>query len=115
MKRYPDYKGRMRYIEDTVDGETSISDDDTWAVSKVKLCLIDVVTAATDWTLTLYPDDDFDNSGIAPSIVIAPNANGNQTIHVAIPYESSNQEIHLDFVDNIGAEDAVIYIAGEGM
>ena len=106
------------YIKATAqaEGDLHLSDITHWAVSKVLIKYIRVVTSSTNWDLyVLQNDNSFatDDANI-PKIKIADGINGNANIWLELPYEDEDDsdEVHLYYLDNSGANTADIYIIG---
>jgi len=95
-------------------GNLMLSDATNWDTSKSIIKYISVKTVSTDWTLTLYPDADFDENGAFPSLLLASNRNGNLTLHLDLPYidTTSLKKVYLTFTDNAGTDTADIYLLG---
>jgi len=106
------------YIKATAqaEGDLHLSDITHWAVSKVLIKYIRVVTSSTNWDLYVLQNDNSyatDDANI-PKIKIADGINGNANIWLELPYEDEDDsdEVHLYYLDNSGANTADIYIIG---
>ncbi len=110
------YKPSLIYIKALAQsvGNLTLSDDVNWNTSRSLLYYIKVVTASTDWNLTLYPDANFNDAGLFPSMILVLNRNGNMSLELMMPYwDTTNlKKVYFNFVDNAGANTADIYITG---
>lgn len=97
-----------------VSGNTALFDDTTWATSKAQIKLIRVETLSDNWTLTLYPNDNYDESGNVRPLVVIENASGNLDIHLDYSYhdETEQNKVYVNFTDNSGSHTADIWIIG---
>lgn len=100
--------------ETQAEGNLNLSDSTNWDTSKSIIHTIKIVTDSTDWDLSLYPDDGFDELGTLPSIQLMEAGNGDAVIYLDIPYHDTDnsKEVHLKYTDNSGANTADIYLRG---
>lgn len=97
-------------VEDTAVAEGY--NDVSIGYNKALIKCIEIVTSSTDWTFTVYDDDD------APGVharVLVSNRSGNLNIFWNCPYEDADAslEFHYNFTDDSGSNTHNIRILGE--
>jgi len=106
---------RFIYIKALTQAEGNLTLSDTnWAVDKAMIEWIRVTTTSTDWDLDIYPDANFDELGLFPSLKLVKNRNGSYMVNLHYPYidTTSLQKVYLKFTDNAGMATADIYLLG---
>jgi len=96
-------KGVICYLNEvTSAGQKGLSSA-TWNTNKALIKVIHVITSDTNWSLTLYPDSNFDDDGIVPSFQVADGESGDQIFHLDYPYQNSegDYKLYLKF-DGVG-------------
>jgi len=98
-------------------GQIDLSDAAYWNTNKSMISSITFTTASTDYDVWLVQNDNGKTTDDAriPAIQIAVNENGNSSISLMMPYEDEDEskEVHLEYVDNSGANNIDIIIYGE--
>jgi len=79
--------------------------------NKVLIKWIEITTSSTDWTFTVYEDDDAPGAHVRE---IVSNRSGNYKIYWDYPYEDADasSEFHYGFVDDSGANTHDIRVLG---
>ena len=94
---------------------TSLSGDQ-WSVSKSIIKAIKIQTSSTDWDLVLWTSSIAVDVGMYDNgyINLAVSASGDQVILLDLPYidNDASSSVHLQFIDNSGAEPATVDIYG---
>ncbi len=87
----------------------------TWDIDKSLISMIKIVTTSDNWDAVLYPDDDFDESGIIPSMNIMTAGNTSEVIDMGNYYyidADSSSELHMKITDNDSSSTFDIYCFG---
>ena len=82
-------KGVICYLNQSVNTGAHGLSSATWGTNKALIKVIHVITSDTNWSLTLYPDSNFDDNGIVPSFQVADGESGDQIFHLDYPYQNS--------------------------
>jgi len=108
-------KGVICYLNEVVGspGYKGLSSA-TWNTNKALIKVIHVITSDTNWSLTLYPDSNFDDNGIVPSFQVADGESGDQIFHLDYPYQNSEGDYRL-YVKFDGIGPFRIIVIGEVM
>jgi len=79
--------------------------------NKVQIKWIEITTSSTDWTFTVYEDDDAPGAHVRE---IVSNRSGNYNIYWDYPYEDADatSEFHYNFTDDSGANTHNIRVLG---
>jgi len=107
-------KGVICYLNQSVNTGTHGLSSATWGTNKALIKVIHVITSDTNWSLTLYPDSNFDDNGIVPSFQIADGESGDQIFHLDYPYQNSEGDYKL-YVKFDGVGPFRIIVIGEVM
>jgi len=104
------------YIKVTgqAEGDLHLSDDTNWAVSKVLIKYVRVITNSSNWDLYILQNDNgfVADDATIPKMKIANGIIGNANLWLDLPYqdEDASNEVHLYYLDNSGANTATIII-----
>ena len=107
-------KGVICYLNQSVNTGTHGLSSATWGTNKALIKVIHVITSDTNWSLTLYPDSNFDDDGIVPSFQVADGESGEQIFHLDYPYQNSEGDYRL-YVKFDGIGPFRIIVIGEVM